>query len=39
MCRLINPLTTNVPYHIETGQLICNTNQLTGFYMMGNVVR
>ena len=27
-----NPLTTNVPPHIETNQLICNTDQLTGFY-------
>ena len=29
-------LTTSVPHIIETSQLICNTNQLTGFYMMGN---
>ena len=35
----INPLTTNVPYHIETSQLICIANQLTGFYMMGNIGR
>ena len=34
---LINPLTTNVPHHIETSQLICIENQLTGFYMMGNI--
>ena len=34
-----NPLTTNVPHHIKTNQLICNTNQLTGFYMMGNIGR
>ena len=26
---------TNVPHHIETSQLICIANQLTGFYMMG----
>ena len=32
-----NPLTTNVPHHIETSQLICNANQLTGSYMIGNV--
>ena len=32
----VNPLTINVPYHIETSQLICNANQLTGFHMMGN---
>ena len=33
----VNPLATNVPHHIETSQLICNTNQLTGFNMMGNI--
>ena len=33
------PLTTNDPYHIETSQLICIENQLTGFYMMGNIGR
>ena len=35
----LNPLTTNVPHYIETSQLICNENQLTGFYMMGNIGR
>ena len=35
----INPLTTNVPYHIETSQLICNSNQLTDFYMTENIGR
>ena len=35
----LNPLTTNVPHHIETSQLICNANQLTGSYMMGNIGR
>ena len=35
----VNPLTTNVPHHIETSQLICIANQLTGFYMMGNIGR
>ena len=35
----INPLTSNVPYHIETSQLIYNGNQLTGFFIMGNIVR
>ena len=35
----LNPLTTNVPHHIETSQLICNANQLIGFYMMGNIGR
>ena len=32
----LNPLETNVPNHIEISQLICNANQLTGFYMMGS---
>ena len=32
----LKPLTTCVPHHIETSQLICRANQLTGFYMMGN---
>ena len=27
---LFNPLTTNLPHHIETSQLNCNANQLTG---------
>ena len=30
----VNPLTTNVTHHIETGQLICIADQLTGVYMM-----
>ena len=35
-----NPLTTNVPHHIENSQLICSdANQLTSFYMMGNIGR
>ena len=34
--KRVNPLTTNVSHHIETGQLICSANQLTGFHMMGN---
>ena len=29
----VNPLTRNVPYHIEINQVIYITNQLTGFYM------
>ena len=33
----INPLMINVPHHIETCQLISNGNQLTGFYMMGDI--
>ena len=35
----INLLTTNVPLHTETIQLICSVNQLTSFYMMGNIGR
>ena len=35
----ISSLTTNVPHHTETSQLICIANQLTGFYMMGNIDR
>ena len=35
----VNPLTTYVPHHIETSQLICIANQLTGFYMIGNIGR
>ena len=31
----INPLTTNVPNNIETSQLSCSANALTGFYMIG----
>ena len=32
-----NPLMTNVPHYIETSQLICIANHLTGFSMMGNI--
>ena len=35
--NLLNSLTTNVPHHIETSQLICNANQLTSFYKMENI--
>ena len=38
-CFNINPLTTNVPHHRETSQLIYIANHLTGFYMMGNIGR
>ena len=37
--QIINPLTTKVPHHTGTSQLICNANQLTGFYIMGNICR
>ena len=33
----LNPLTTNIP-SIETRQLICRLNQLTGFYIIGTLV-
>ena len=35
--RIINPLTTNAPPHIETSQLICIANQLTDFYTIRNI--
>ena len=31
------PLKINNSDNIETSQLICNANQLTDFYMMGNI--
>ena len=31
------PVTKNVYQYIEISQLICNANQLTGFYMMGTL--
>ena len=34
---IFNPLTTIVPHHIETSQLICSANQLTGFDMMATL--
>ena len=30
---MINPLMTNIPHHVETSELICSANQLTGFYI------
>ena len=33
----VNPLTTNVLHHIETGRLICIANQLTGVYMIWSI--
>ena len=32
----VKQLVTNASHHIETSQLICDANELTGFYMMGN---
>ena len=37
--RFSNPLMTIVPHPIETSQLTCNADQLTGFYMMENIGR
>ena len=34
----LNPLTTNLPHHIEASELICIANQLAGFCIMGNIV-
>ena len=36
---VFNLLTINFPYHIETSQLICIVDQLTGFYIMENFGR
>ena len=33
----VNTLATIKTHHIETSQLISNANQLSGFYMMGNI--
>ena len=32
----IDQFKTSVPFHLETSHLICNVNQMTGFYMKGN---
>ena len=32
------PINDQCSHHIETSQLICRTNQLAGFYMMGTLV-
>ena len=32
------PFNGQCPSHIETSQLICRANQLTGFYMRGTLV-
>ena len=39
LCPFLNLLTTNISHHIETSQLICIANQLTGFCMMGSIGR
>ena len=37
--KFVKPLTPNVLHHKESSQLICNANQLTGFYMTENFGR
>ena len=37
--HFFNSLTTNVSHLVETSQLICITNQLTSFYMVGKIGR
>ena len=32
------PFSDQCSHHIETSQLICRANQLTGFHMMGTLV-
>ena len=34
-----NPLTTNVPHHVETSEVICTANRLNGFYMIDIIGR
>ena len=36
--RLFKPFNDPCSNHIETSQLICSANQLTGFYMIGTLV-
>ena len=36
---VVYPIKRQCCPHIETSQLICTANQLTGFYMMGNIGR
>ena len=33
---LIDPFQASVAFHIETSHLICDANQITGFYMKCN---
>ena len=37
--EIFNPLTANVPHHIETSQLIYTANQLNSFCMKGYIGR
>ena len=36
--RLFKPFNDPCSNHVETSQLICSANQLTGFYMIGTLV-
>ena len=36
--KYVRSLATTAPHHKETNQLICNANQLTGFFMVGTLV-
>ena len=36
--QLNQPFNDQCSHHIETSQLICSANQLTGLYMMGKLV-
>ena len=39
MVQAFKPLTTIVSHHTETNQFIWKANQLTGFYIIGNIGR
>ena len=39
MVQAFKPLTTIVSHQTEMSELIWKANQLTGFYMMGNIGR
>ena len=36
--KALEPFNGQCSYHVETSQLICSANQMTGFYMMGTLV-
>ena len=38
LCRYLTLDTDQCPSYIETSQLICSVNQMTGFYMRGALV-
>ena len=37
--RLTSPINDQCSHDIETSKLICNANQLTGLYVVGNIGR